>query len=217
MPADMFRMTVDPSKAPDTPAILTLTFDQGLPVRVQNKADGTDITDQLQLFLYLNKIGGAHGVGRVDMVENRFVGIKSRGVYETPGGEILRQGHIGVEGLTLDREVFRLRDTLSARFTDLVYNGFWYSPEMEFILHALQKSQERVTGAVDISLFKGKASIIARSSPLSLYNQNLSSMDIAGGWNPQDSTGFIKINSVRLRAHTAREKAISTGAIGLKK
>jgi argininosuccinate synthase len=212
-PADMFRMTVDPAKAPDTPAILQITYHKGLPVRVVNKADGTDLSDQLQIFLYLNKIGGAHGVGRVDVVENRFVGIKSRGVYESPGAEILRQGHIGVEGLTMDREVFRLRDMLTARFTDLVYNGFWYSPEMEFILAAIEKSQERVSGSVDIQLFKGKASIVARSSPLSLYNKHLSSMDISGGWNPQDSTGFIRINSVRLRAHTAREKAIAAGTI----
>lgn len=212
-PADMFRMTVDPAKAPDTPAILHITFHKGLPVRIQNAADGTDIADPLQAYLYLNKIGGAHGVGRVDVVENRFVGIKSRGVYESPAAEILRQAHIGVEGLTLDREVFRLRDTLSARFADLVYNGFWYSPEMEFILAGVQKSQERVSGAVDIKLFKGHASIIARSSPLSLYNKHLSSMDVAGGWNPQDSTGFIRINSVRLRAHTARENAIKTGKV----
>ena len=147
-PADMFRMTVDPAAAPNTPAMLRVTFEQGLPVRVQNAADGTDVTDPLELFLYLNKIGGAHGVGRVDVVENRFVGIKSRGVYESPGGEILRQAHIGVEGLTLDREVFRLRDTLAARFADLCYNGFWYSPEMEFIIAAVKESQKvRVAAA----------------------------------------------------------------------
>jgi argininosuccinate synthase len=151
----------------------------------------------------------------------------------------------------MDREVFRLRDTMSARFADIAYNGFWYSPEMEFILAAVEKSQEvrerrgvggekrpslpshhhntvshpnprppppphpfqRVSGTVDVQLFKGRASIIARSSPLSLYSAKLSSMDVAGGWNPQDSTGFIRINSVRLRAHTAREKAIKSGAI----
>jgi argininosuccinate synthase len=141
-PRDMFRMTVDPAAAPDVAATLAITFERGLPVRVQNAADGTDICDPLDLFLYCNKIGGAHGVGRVDVVENRFVGIKSRGVYETPGGEILRQAHVGVEGLTLDREVFRLRDTLSARFADLCYNGFWYSPEMEFILAAVKESQK---------------------------------------------------------------------------
>jgi len=147
-------------------------------------------------------------VGRVDVVENRFVGIKSRGVYESPGGELLRQAHIGLEGLTLDREVFRLRDTLSARFADLCYNGFWYSPEMDFILAAVKKSQERVSGSTTVSLFKGKASIVARSSPLSLYNQDLSSMDAQGAWNPADSTGFIRINAVRLKSHYVREQAI---------
>jgi argininosuccinate synthase len=208
-PEDMFRMTVDPAKAPNTAAVLKLTFEKGLPVRVQNAADGTDISgDVLKLYLYLNKIGGEHGVGRQDVVENRFVGIKSRGVYENPGAEILRQGHIGLEGLTLDREVFRLRDTLSARFSDCVYNGFWYSPEMEFILAAIEKSQERVTGSCDVKLFKGRASILSRSSPLSLYSKKISSMDESGGWDPRDSTGFIKINSVRLRAHAAREASI---------
>jgi argininosuccinate synthase len=211
-PADMFRMTTDPAKAPDAPATLRVWFEKGLPVRVKHLEGETDISgDALKIFLYLNKVGGAHGVGRADVVENRFVGIKSRGVYENPGAEVLRQAHIGLEGLTLDREVFRLRDTLSARFADLVYNGFWHSPEMEFILAAVQKSQERVSGSCDVRLFKGRASVAARSSPLSLYNSKLSSMDVAGGWNPQDSTGFIRINSVRLRAHAARERAIAEG------
>jgi argininosuccinate synthase len=233
-PEDMFRMTVDPRRAPNEPAVLTVHFEQGLPVRVVNKADGTDVRTPLALFEYLNKIGGAHGVGRSDVVENRFVGIKSRGVYENPGAEILRQAHMGVEGLTLDKEVFRLRDMLTAKFADYVYNGegggscaspsdpalkdpptpnpaagFWFSPEMEFVLSAVKKSQERVTGSCDVQLFKGRASISSRSSPISLYNQHLSSMDVAGGWEPQDSTGFIRINGVRLRAHTARERAIA--------
>jgi argininosuccinate synthase len=212
-PADMFRMTTDPAKAPDAPATLRIWFEKGLPTRVKHLEGDTDIAgDRLKIFLYLNKVGGAHGVGRADVVENRFVGIKSRGVYENPGAEVLRQAHIGLEGLTLDREVFRLRDTLSARFADLVYNGFWHSPEMEFILAAVQKSQERVSGYCDVRLFKGRASVAARSSPLSLYNKTISSMDVAGGWNPQDSTGFIRINSVRLRAHAARERAIAAAA-----
>lgn len=212
-PADMYRMTTDPAKAPDTPALLKVAFEKGLPVRVTNEADGTVLTKPLDIFLYLNKIGGAHGVGRSDVVENRFVGIKSRGVYENPGAEVLRMAHIGLEGLTLDREVFRLRDTMSARFADLVYNGFWYSPEMEFILAAITKSQERVTGETTVKLFKGHTSIVSRSSPLSLYNMKLSSMDEGGGWNPVDSTGFIRINAVRLRAHAAREAAIKAGKI----
>jgi len=250
-PPEMFRMTVDPRKAPDTPALVTVHFHRGLPCRLVNKADGTDLSDPLAIYMYANKIGGAHGVGRVDVVENRFVGIKSRGVYECPGAELLRQAHIGVEGLTMDREVFRLRDTLAARFADLCYNGFWFSPEMEFILHGVTKSQEvrgdgggggrsrarrgggsgacaasqtlsppppnrptqRVTGSADISLYKGKASIVARSSPLSLYNPHIASMDAQGGWNPADSTGFIRINGVRLKAHTRREREIAAGKV----
>jgi len=207
-PADMFRMTTDPRAAPSEPVTLRVHFERGLPVRVQNLQDGTDLTaspSALPLFEYLNKVGGAHGVGRMDVVENRFVGIKSRGVYETPGAEVLRQAHMGLEGLTLDREVFRLRDMYSAKFAEYAYNGFWFSPEMEFVLAAVGKSQERVTGSCDVQLYKGRAAIVARASPLSLYNPKMSSMDEGGGWNPQDSTGFIRINAVRLVAHAKRE------------
>ena len=209
-PADMFRMTVDPARAPDTPATVRVHFERGRPTRVQNAAEGVDISgDELAIFLYLNKVGGAHGVGRSDVVENRFVGIKSRGVYESPGAEVLRQAHIGLEGLTLDREVFRLRDPLAAKFADLAYNGFWHSPEMEFVLAAVEKSQERVTGSCEVRLFKGRASVHSRESPLSLYSQRAASMDEAGGWDPRDSTGFIRINAVRLRAHAAREMKVA--------
>jgi argininosuccinate synthase len=188
--------------------VVTVHFEQGLPVKVENKSKGVAVTNPLDMYLYLNQLGGEHGVGRVDVVENRFVGIKSRGVYEAPGAEILRQAHIGVEGLTLDREVFRLRDMMAAQFAARCYEGFWFSPEMEFILAAIRKSQERVTGSTDVRLYKGRASIIARSSPLSLYNQNIASMDEQGGWNPSDSTGFIRINAVRLKAHAIRERRL---------
>jgi argininosuccinate synthase len=212
-PGDMFRMTVDPRQAPNEPATLRVHFERGLPVSVQNLSDKSEVRasasgSALALYEYLNKIGGAHGVGRMDVVENRFVGIKSRGVYETPGAEILRQAHMGLEGLTLDREVFRLRDMYSAKFAEYAYNGFWFSPEMEFVLHAIRKSQERVSGSCDVQLFKGRAAIAARASPLSLYNPKMSSMDEGGGWNPQDSTGFIKINAVRLVAHAKRESGL---------
>jgi argininosuccinate synthase len=208
-PGDMFRMTTDPRKAPNEPAVVRVHFEAGLPVRVQNLSDGSDLsTSPLALYEYLNRLGGEHGVGRSDVVENRFVGIKSRGVYENPAAEILRQAHMGLEGLTLDREVFRLRDMMSAKFAEYAYNGFWFSPEMDFVLAAVKKSQERVTGSCDVQLFKGRASIAARASPLSLYNPKMSSMDEGGGWNPQDSTGFIRINAVRLVAHAKREKAL---------
>lgn len=168
------------------------------------------VEGNLDVFLYLNELGGAHGVGRVDVVENRFVGIKSRGVYETPAGEILRNAHIGLEGLCLDREVLRLRDTLAARFADFCYNGFWFAPEMEFILHAVEKSQENVTGFTDIELYKGSASIAARSSPASLYDSKISSMDEQGAYNPADAAGFIRINAHRLKAHANRVRSLSS-------
>lgn len=172
-----------------------------------------DVSDSLEGFLYLNEIGCKHGVGRVDVVESRFVGLKSRGVYETPGGEILRQAHIGVEGLTMDREVGRIRDQMSAKFSEFCYNGFWESPEMDMVLHCIRKSQEKICGSVQVKLFKGRASVIARSSPVyTLYNQNLASMDEGGGWDPTNSTGFIKINSTRLRSHYLREKTIKEAA-----
>jgi argininosuccinate synthase len=208
-PADMFRMTTAPEDAPDTPEYVSIDFEQGIPVRITNESDGKVITDGLEGFLYLNQLGGKHGVGRVDVVENRFVGIKSRGIYETPGGELLRTAHVGVEGLTLDREVFRLRDMVGAKFADSVYNGFWFSPEMEWMLSAIDKSQERVTGRATLKLYKGHASIVGRESPLSLYDQKLSSMDEQGGYNPRDAEGFIHVNSIRLKAHTRREQGLN--------
>ncbi|MHC4985391.1 MAG: adenine nucleotide alpha hydrolase family protein, partial [Planctomycetota bacterium] len=147
--------------------------------------------------------GGRHGVGRIDMVENRFVGIKSRGVYETPGGTILHAAHRDIEGIAMDREVMRLRDSLSAKFAELIYYGFWFSPEMDFLSAALTKSQEYIDGTVTVELYKGSANPIARSSPSSLYDQDLSSMDIEGGFDQKDSAGFIKINAIRLMAHNA--------------
>jgi argininosuccinate synthase len=140
-------------------------------------------------------------------VENRYVGIKSRGVYETPGFTILWSAHQDLETLTIDREVYRLKESLVSRFSELIYNGYWFSPEMEFVRHALDKSQETVNGVVKVELYKGNATIIGRSSPTSLYNQDLSSMDVAGGYDQQDAAGFIRINAVRLRAYAAlREK-----------
>ena len=200
---DMYSKTVDPQDAPDTPVRIDVTFKDGAAVKVENLADGTTNTDPLDLFLYLNELGGAHGVGRIDMVENRFVGIKSRGVYETPGGTILHAAHRDIEGIAMDREVMRLRDSLSAKFAELIYYGFWFSPEMDFLSAALAKSQEYIDGTVTVELYKGSAMPIARTSPSSLYNQDLSSMDIEGGFDQKDSAGFIKINAIRLMAHNA--------------
>jgi len=172
-----------------------------VPVKVTNLSDNTIKTDPLELFEYLNKVGRENGIGRLDMVENRFVGIKSRGVYETPGGAILHVAHMDIEGIAMDREVMRLRDMLAAKFAELVYNGFWFSPEMDFLMVAINKSQELIDGEVTLKLYKGVAYPVARTSPSSLYNQDLSSMDIEGGYNQEDAEGFIKINAIRLMAH----------------
>jgi argininosuccinate synthase len=197
----IYSKTVSPEAAADTPTIIKLEFKDGVPVKVTNLTNGVVKTDALELFEYLNELGRENGIGRLDMVENRFVGIKSRGVYETPGGTILHEAHKDIEGIAMDREVMRLRDMLSAKFAELVYNGFWFSPEMDFLMVAIDKSQEVIDGEVTLKLYKGVAYPIARTSPSSLYDQNLSSMDIEGGYNQKDAEGFIRINAIRLMAH----------------
>jgi argininosuccinate synthase len=164
---------------------------------------GITRTGPSALFAYLNAVGAENGIGRVDMVENRFVGVKSRGIYESPGMTILRAAHMDIEGIAMDREVMRLRDMLSPKFAELVYNGFWFSPEMDFLMAAVNKSQEVIDGVVRLALYKGNVIVTGRESPSSLYDQDLSSMDIEGGFNQQDSRGFIAINAIRLMAHNA--------------
>jgi len=200
---DMLTKMVRPQDAPDKETKIELHFKDGIPVKVINKNEGVIYTDPLELFSYLNKIGGENGIGICDMVENRFVGIKSRGVYESPGATILRIAHMDIEGIAMDREVMRLRNMLSEKFAELIYYGFWYSPEMEFLLAAINKSQELIDGIVYLTLYKGNVLVDGRESPSSLYNQNLSSMDIEGGFDQKDSAGFIKINAIRLMAHNA--------------
>jgi argininosuccinate synthase len=200
-PADMFRLTRSPLDAPDAPATIEITFEDAVPVRVANLDDGTEHTDPLDLFIYLNELGGTHGIGRVDMVENRFVGIKSRGVYETPGGTILHHALRDLEGIAMDREVLRLRDMLSPRFAELIYNGFWFSPEMDFIQAAFRQSERLIDGRVVLQLYKGNVTPQGRESSSSLYDRELSSMDVAGGYDQEDARGFIRINALRLRAH----------------
>ena len=170
---------------------------------MRNLDDGTFVDTPLALFEYLNALGGANGIGRIDIVENRFVGIKSRGIYETPGGTILWQAHRDIEGIAMDREVMRLRDMLSAKLAQLIYNGFWFSPEMDFLMSAIDKSQELIDGQVRLKLYKGGVYVTGRTSPSSLYDQDLSSMDVEGGFDQKDSAGFIKINAIRLMAHGA--------------
>ncbi|KXS12510.1 argininosuccinate synthase [Gonapodya prolifera JEL478] len=202
-PADMWKLTVNPEDAPNTPEKLTITFKDGRPVKVVNAGDGTTHTDSLELFLYLNAMGRKHGVGRLDIVENRFVGIKSRGCYETPAGTILIAAHRDLEGLVMDREVRKIRDTLSPRLAELIYNGFWFAPERELIMSLVDHSQKGVDGSVKIKLYKGSCTIEGRSSAVSLYDRDISSMDIAGGFNPQDSEGFIRTHAIRIKAWEA--------------
>lgn len=192
-----------PQDAPDKETRIVITFRDGVPVKVLNKDDGTVMEDPYDLFVYLNKIGGENGIGLLDMVENRFVGIKSRGVYETPGATILYAAHRDIEGIAMDREVMRLRNMLTPKFSELIYYGFWFSPEMDFLMAAIDKSQEVIDGCVHVCLYKGNIMIEGRESPSSLYNKELSSMDIEGGFDQTDSKGFIKINAMRLMAHRA--------------
>ena len=203
---DMYEMTKSPKNAPDKETIIEIEFKEGNPVKVKNKNDGAIKKTPSELFQYLNEIGGENGIGRIDIVENRFVGIKIRGVYETPAGTILHIAHRDIEGLTMDREVMHLRDMLMPKFAELIYYGFWYSPEMEFLKAAFDKSQEHVSGTVYLSLYKGNCMVIGRESKESLYNQDLSSMDAVGGYDQKDALGFIRLNALRLKASSLRNK-----------
>ncbi len=200
---EIYSRTVAPQDAPDVATEIVMTFKDGIPVHVENLSDGTVREGPLPLFEYLNQLGRENGIGRLDMVENRFVGVKSRGVYETPGGTILHEAHRDIESIAMDREVMRLRDMLSAKFSQLIYNGFWFSPEMDFLMAAIDKSQEVIDGRVWLQLYKGRAYAVARESSSSLYDQKLGSMDLEGGFNQEDAAGFIRINAIRLMAHSA--------------
>lgn len=200
---DVYSRTNGVDKQPDQADIITIDFEQGIPVKVTNQTDGQEVTGAVALFEYLNTLGTKHGIGRLDMVENRFVGIKSRGVYETPGGEILYKAHRDLEGLTVDREVMKLRDYMALKVAELIYNGFWFSPEFDLLATFMDKAQETNTGSVQLRLIKGVAYPIARKSPIALYDPEQSSMDVEGGYDQKDADGFIKINAVRLKNNTA--------------
>ncbi len=197
----IFNRTVDPREAQDSETVLEIYFKNGLPSKVVNKKTKVTKTRPLELFLYLNEMGSKNGIGRVDMVENRYIGIKSRGVYETPGATILWEAHRDLEGIAMDKEVMHLRDMLIPKFAELIYNGFWFSPEMDFLMSAFSKTQEAIDGRVIVRLFKGSVNAVARESYINLYNQKLSSMDEKGGFDATDSKGFININAIRLKAH----------------
>ena len=199
----VYSRTTSPTNAPDKVTTIVVHFKDGTPVKIENKNDGTVKTDPLEVFLYANQIGSENGVGRIDMVENRFVGIKSRGLYETPGGTLLMAAHRDIEAIAMDREVMRLKDMLSPIYAEIVYNGFWFSPEMDFLTAAFNKSQEYIDGQVTLQLYKGNVFTVARESPTSLYDKELGSMHQTGGFDQKDSLGFIKINAIRLVAHKA--------------
>ncbi len=199
---EIFSRTRDLRKTPDQESLIEIHFKDGFPIKVVNLDDGTSKGKPLELFLYLNELGQMHGIGRVDMVENRFIGIKSRGVYESPGATILWTAHRDLEGIAMDKEVMHLRDMLVPKFSELIYNGFWFSPEMDFLLSAIEKSQEAIDGKVRLALFKGNVYVVGRESPISLYDRELSSMEVEGGFDATDARGFIEINAIRLKAHS---------------
>ena len=191
----MYKLTTAPEDAPDDAEYVELDFECGDCVAIDGVA-----MNPAQVMNHLNKLAGKHGVGRVDIVENRFVGMKSRGVYETPGGTILLQGHRNMESLTMDRELAHLRDSLIPRYAELVYNGFWYAPEREALQALIDDSQKTVTGTVRLKLYKGNVTTVGRKSPLSLYDEDIASMEgVDSDYNPDDASGFIRLNALRLR------------------
>ncbi|KAI5642429.1 arginosuccinate synthase domain-containing protein [Phthorimaea operculella] len=203
-PNGIYKMTRDLKQTEDYPSVIDVNFEKGVPISVQIPSGHEKallITDPLVMVQTLNKLGGQHGVGRIDIVENRFLGLKSRGLYETPAGTILHVAHLDLEAFALDREVLRIKKYLQEKMSDFVYNGFWFSPEATYTRKCLEMSQETVTGTVTLQIFKGNVTILARKSSTSLYNKELVSMDIAGGFSPEDSTGFININALRLKEY----------------
>ncbi len=191
---DMFKLTVSPEKAPDKPTYVEIEFEQGTPVAIDGERLGAVV-----LMTRLNSLGGANGIGRLDMVENRFVGMKSRGVYETPGGTILRAAHRDLETITLDREVMAIRDGLIPRYSQLIYNGFWFSPEMRLLQRTMDDAQATVTGTVRLKLYNGNCTPVGRKSVNSLYSESFATFEEDEVYNQADATGFIRLNGLRLR------------------
>ncbi|MDM7202617.1 MAG: argininosuccinate synthase [Thermodesulfobacteriaceae bacterium] len=193
-PEDMFILTNSQEKAPDSPQYIEITFDKGEPVALDGEA-----LDCVTLLKRLNYLGGLHGIGRIDMVENRYVGIKSRSVYETPGGTILHIAHRALEQITLDREVMRLKDKLMPYIAELIYYGYWFSPEFQILKKTIEDTQERVVGTIRLKLYKGQVQVCGRKSPFSLYNKSLASFEEKEGYNPKDAEGFIRLQGLRLK------------------
>ncbi len=203
-PPGMFNMTVDPEDAPDEPQTVVVTFESGNPVAIDGEELGPGA-----LLRRANELAGAHGVGRVDIVENRFVGMKSRGVYETPGGTLLHHAHRAVESITLDREVLHLRDELVPRYAEMVYNGFWFSPERHALQAFMDDTQKTVTGEARLKLYKGGVSVEGRRSDETLYDQETVTFEADDVYNQEDAAGFIRLNALRLRMHA--EKRLGEG------
>ena len=189
----VFSRTVAPEDAPDKPTYVEIGFERGDPVAIDDET-----LSSAALLTRLNELGSANGIGRVDLVENRFVGMKSRGVYETPGGTVLHAAHRGMESLTLDREAMHLKDELMPRYAKLVYNGFWFTPEREMLQALIDKSQERVSGTVRLKLYKGSASVVGRKSPNSLYSLDHVTFEDDEVYDQRDAEGFIKLQALRL-------------------
>lgn len=200
-PEDIFQMTVSPEKTPDKATVLEVKYETGNPVEINGER-----MSPAKLLATLNSLGGENGIGRIDIVENRFVGMKSRGVYETPGGTILHYSHKAIESITMDREVMNLRDSLIPRYAQMIYNGFWFSPEREFLQRAMDESQKDVNGVVRLKLYKGNCTVLGRKSENSLYDPNFATFEEEEVYDQKDATGFIKLNSLRLRIRALREK-----------
>lgn len=200
-PDDIYTLTVSPKQAPDEAEIIEIAFDQGNPVAVNGQT-----LSPATLLRELNRLGGKHGVGRADIVENRFVGMKSRGVYETPGGTILRAAHMAMESLTLDREVQHLRDGLIPRYAEMVYYGFWFSPEMRLLQNLVDDTQKNVCGVVRLELYKGNCRVLGRKSDRSLYRMDFATFEDDSVYRQKDAEGFIRLNALRLRIQSMLNK-----------
>jgi argininosuccinate synthase len=202
VPDYVYSRTDNPEHAPDAPEYITIDFEKGDGVALNGQA-----MSPATLLAALNDLGRKHGIGRLDLVENRFVGMKSRGMYETPGGTIYAVAHRGIESLTLDRGAAHLKDELAVRYAELLYNGFWFSPEREMLQAAIDHSQARVNGTVRLKLYKGSASVVGRKSPDSLYSErHVTFEDDAGAYDQKDAEGFIKLNALRLKLLARRDR-----------
>jgi len=203
--SDMFVLSVSPEEAPDQPEIIEITFEKGNPISINGRA-----MTPAGLLKELNRLGGRHGIGRTDIVENRFVGMKSRGVYETPGGTILRTAHMAMESITMDREVMHLRDSLIPKYSELIYNGFWFSPEMSLMQKMIDHTQENVSGIVRLKLYKGNVLVLGRKSDYSLYSEDFATFEDDNVYSQKDAEGFIRLNALRLRIQNLMKSKIKS-------